>query len=289
MRHLFSILLFVLISSTSFAQTDSTAITPADSIPAKKNTLTLAAVYANNASYFGQRPDETTPYVAVAANYQFKSGFYLAGLAYKLLNDNSSAISAASLGAGINWKFSKKLSGDIRYTHSFYPKLSPLIQSVNTENINLGLKHSSWMETTLSGDYAFGETNDVFATGGIAKDINLFSIGKKDIVSIKPLLSVVAGTQRFYETYTTQQKLRDSLLGVITTPIFGTPSGGTETTTVSNSSFDLLSYNFELPLSYSRAHYVVEAAYQLSLLSNKARSGPGDLNSFFTLSFYYQF
>jgi hypothetical protein len=276
-------------SSACFAQTDSTATTPADSTPAKKNTLTLAVVYANNASYFGQRPNETTPYAALAATYQFKSGFYLAGLAYKLLNDNSSDISAANLGAGISWKFNKKLSGDIRYTHSFYPKLSPLIQSVNTENINLGLKHNSWLETTLSGDYAFGQTNDVFATAGIAKDINLFSIGKKDIVSIKPFLSVVAGTQRFYETYVTEQKLRDSLLGVITGPIFGTPSGGTETTTVSKNSFDLLSYNFELPVSYSRAHYVVEAAYQLSLLSNKAQTGPGNLNSFFTLSFYYQF
>jgi hypothetical protein len=58
---------------------------------------------------------------------------------------------------------------------------------------------------------------------------------------------------------------------------------------VSKNSFDLLSYNFELPVSYSRAHYVVEAAYQLSLLSNKAQTGPGNLNSFFTLSFYYQF
>ncbi len=282
--------IITLISGTvGIAQTDSTSTAPADSIPTKKNTLTLATVYANNASYFGQRPEETTPYAAVAATYQLKSGFYLTGLAYKLLDDKTSGISAANIGAGINWKFNKRFSGDIRYTHSFYPELSPLIQSVNTENINLGLKYHRWLEATVSGDYAFGQTDDIFATAGLAKDIDLFSITKKDVVSIKPFVSVVAGTQRFYETYITEQKLRDSLLGIITVPIFGTPPNPPETTTVSGSSFDLISYNLELPVSYSRAYYSIEASYQFALLSNKAQSGPGKVNSFFTISFYYQF
>lgn len=289
MKHLLIISTLLVGSTAGFAQADSTATIPADSIPKKKNTLTLAAVYANNANYFGQRPEETTPYAALAATYQFKSGFYVTGLAYKLLNDPTADISAANLGVGINWQFNKKLSGDLRYTHSFYPELSPLIQAVNTENINLGLKHSGWLESTLSGDYAFGRTNDVFTTAGIAKDISLFSISKKDVVSIKPFINVVGGTQRFYDTYLTQQKFRDSLLGSITGPILGTPSTGSDTTTVAGSSFDLISYNFEFPLSYSRANYMVEAAYQLSLLSNKSQSRPGKMNSFFTLSFYYQF
>lgn len=269
------------------AQTDSSVIVPADSLVKKKNTLTLAAVYANNASYFGQRPAENTPYFALSATYQFKSGIYFSGLAYKILDDNTSDISAANIGAGVNWKFSKKLSGDLLYTHSFYPRLSPLIQAVNNENITLALKHKSWLETTLSGDYAFGESNDIFTTGGIAKDIDLFSIGKKDVVSVKPFAYVTGGTQRFYKNYITTQKLRDSLLGTITGPIFGEPS--TDTATVSGSSFDLISYNLDLPLSYNRGHYVIEALYQVSLMSRKAQARPGKVNSFFTLSFYYQF
>jgi hypothetical protein len=287
MKLFISILIFQLSCCLSFAQTDST-ITATDSLPKEKATLTLAALYANNASYFGQRAQETTPYAALSATFQFINGIYITGLAYKLLNDTTSAVSAASLGAGVTWKFNKKLSGDLRYVHSFYPKLSPLIQSVNKENISLGLKHNSWLETSVSGDYAFGETNDFFVTGGLAKDINLFSIGKKDIVSIKPALNMVAGTQRYYETYVTQQKLRDSLLGIITGPLLGSPTQTGNSTTVASSSFYPISYNFELPLSYSRSHYVVEAGYQLSLLSTKARSGAGKTNSFYTLSFYYQ-
>ena len=285
----FIISIIMLISYTlSFAQTDST-ITATDSLPKEKATLTLAVLYANNASYFGQRTQETTPYTALSATYQFINGIYITGLAYKLLNDSTSTISAASLGAGISWKFNKKLSGDIRYVQSFYPKLSPLIQAVNKQNISLGLKHNSWLETTISGDYAFGETNDFFVTGGIAKDINLFSLGKKDIVSIKPAINMVAGTQRFYQTYVTEKKFRDSLFGVITGPILGPPASGDNSTTVASKSFDPISLNVELPLSYSRSNYVVEAAVQLSQLSNKAQSGAGKTNSFYTFSFYYQF
>ncbi len=286
----FILVIAVLVSSNCFAQTDSVTTIPADSIPKAKNTLTLAAVYANDASYFGQRAAETTPYAALAATYQLKSGFYLTGLAYKILTENNPDISAANIGAGISWKFNKKLNGDLRYTHSFYPTLSPLIQSVNTENISLGLKHNSWLETSISGDYAFGQTNDVFVTGGLAKDINLFSIGKKDVVSIKPFVNVVGGTQRFYKTYVTEQKFRDSVLGVLPIPIFGNPPppATPSETTVAASSFDLISYNFELPISYSRANYMIEAASQLSVLGKKSQSRPGKVNSFFTLSFYYQ-
>lgn len=280
MKYLFLIALIVS-SSICFAQTDS--------IPEKKNTLTLAAVYANNASYFGQRPEETTPYAALAATYQLKSGFYLTGLAYKILTEDNPDVSAANIGAGISWKFDKKLSGDLRYTHSFYPDLSPLLQAVNTENISLGLKHTTWLESSLSGEYSFGKTQDVFATAGIAKDIELFKIGKEGLVSIKPFINLVGGTQRFYKSYVTEKKLRDSLLGIITVPLLGGTSNDNDTTLVAGNSFDLISYNFELPLSYSRSHYVVEAAYQLSVLSNKSQSRPGKLNSFFTLSFFYQF
>ena len=82
-----------------FGQTDSTDSTASDSNPAK-STLTLAAVYSDNASYYGQRAQENTPYAAVAANYRLKSGFYFTGQTYKLLNENTSNVSAASLGAG---------------------------------------------------------------------------------------------------------------------------------------------------------------------------------------------
>lgn len=259
-----------------------------DSVPAK-STLTLAAVYSNNASYYGQRAEANIPYAAVAANYQLKSGFYLSGQTYKILNDKTSTLSAASFGAGINFKLAKKVTTDLSYSHSFYPAFSPLLQAGNTDNASLVLSYDNWIKTTLTGDYAFGKTSDEFLTGGISKAINLFSIGKKDIVTISPSADVVAGTQHFYQTYLTQQKLRDSVLGILTDPLFGNPSTATDSNTVAKTSFNLLSYNFKFPLAYNRAHYVLEAAYQLSVLSNNVQAGAGKVNSFLTFSFYYQF
>ena len=252
-----------------------------------KSTFTIGTVYANNASYYGQKAQEKTPYAAVAATYRLKSGFYFSGLAYKLLNDNTSTVSASSLGAGINIKLAPKLSTDLSYSHSFYPALSPLLQAGNPDNASVAIIYQSWLNVGITGDYAFGKTNDEFVTGAISKSINLFSIGKKDIVTINPSADIVAGTQHFYQTYVTEKKVRDSLLGII--PILGGGSTQSSSNTVAKTSFDILSYNFKLPLAYNRSHYVVEAAYQLSVLSSKAQTGAGKTNSFATLSFYYQF
>lgn len=280
MKSIILITAMAISSGFCFGQTDST--------PAK-STLTLAAVYSNNASYYGQRAEANTPYAAVAANYQLKSGFYLSGQTYKILNDKTSTLSAASFGAGVNFKLSKKVTTDLSYSHSFYPAYSPLLQAANADNASLVLSYDNWIKTTLTGDYAFGKTSDEFLTGGISKAINLFSIGKKDIVTISPSADVVAGTQHFYQTYLTQQKLRDSVLGILTDPLFGNPSTTTDSNTVAKTSFNLLSYNFKFPLAYNRAHYVLEAAYQLSVLSNNVQAGAGKVNSFLTFSFYYQF
>jgi hypothetical protein len=288
-----SIIVFTIMAIYSgycFGQTDSAGETT-DSIPAK-STITLGAVYANDASYYGQKANESTPYVAVAANYQLTSGIYFTAQSYKLLNENTSTVSAVSLGAGVGFNLSKNLAADLSYSHSFYPEYSPLLQAANLDNASITLSYDGWIKPALTGDYAFGKTSDAFVTGAISKAVNLFSIGNKDIVTITPSADVVAGTQHFYQTYVTKKKLRDSLLGILTGPPFGNPPGnnnGNNTNTVETTDFNILSYNFKLPLAYNRPHYVLEAAYQLSLLSNHVEADPGKTNSFLTFSFYYQF
>lgn len=288
MKSLLLIALLAINGTFCFGQTDSTASEAAGSTPAK-STLTLAAVYSNNVSYYGQRSAVNTPYAAIAANYQLTSGFYFTGQTYKLLNENSSSVSAASLGAGFNFKVGKKFSTDLSYSHSFYPKYSPLLQAGNADNASIVFSYDSWIKPTLTGDYAFGKTSDAFVTGGLTKMINLFSIGNKDIITISPSADIVGGTQHFYKTYLTEQKMRDSVLGILTDPLFGSSSSSNSTDTVATTSFNILSYNFKFPVAYNRAHYVLEAAYQLSVLSKQVQAGAGKSNSFLTFSFYYQF
>ncbi len=282
-----SVMLFimaVLCTMFTFAQTDSTI---ASENQPSKSTLTLGTVYANSASYYGQKSEENTAYGALAATYRLKFGFYLSGLAYRLIKDSSSFVSASSLGAGFDFKLGKKFSLGLSYNHSFFASYSPLLQAGNPENASLALTYANWLNISLTGDYAFGKTNDGFTTAEMSKSINLFSLGKKDIISINPSANIAAGTQHFYQTYLTEKNLRDSLFGLID-PIFGNPSTGGGST-VTTTAFNILSYNFKFPVAYNRSSYLIEADYQLSALSQKAQSGPGKLSSFLTFSFYYQF
>ncbi len=282
-----SLILFLTLFSAGtvcFAQTDSSTAATSNA----KNTLTLAAIYANDASYYGQKAAEPIPYVAAAAVYQLKSGLYFTGQSYKLLNDNTSSVSAAALGAGINFKMGKKLETDLSYSHSFYPSYSPFLQAANADNASLAFSLDSMViKPKLTFDYAFGKTNDAFATAAISKSINLFSITPKDIITIEPAVSIVGGTQHFYQTYITQKKLHDSLLGM-PLPGLGNSSTSSHTDSTTTTDFNVLSYNFTIPLAYNRSHYLIQAEYQLSLLSNHVAANK-QINSFLTFSFYYQF
>ncbi len=279
------IIAMAICSQICVAQTDSTAMDSASS----KSALTLAAVYSNNASYYGQRAAENIPYVAVAANYQVTSGLYFTAQTYKLLNDKISTLSAGSLGAGVNFKLAKNLTTDLSYSHSFYAANSPLLQAANADNASIVLSYENWITASLTGDYAFGKTNDAFVTAAFSKQISLFSISKKDVVTITPSADVAGGTQHFYQTYIKEKKIRDSILRNLPVPIFGRPNPSQHTDTIMTTAFNLLSYNFKLPLDYNRGNYVIEAAYQLSLLSDHVQAFTGNVNSFFTFSFYYQF
>ncbi len=260
----------------------------ADSTPSK-STLTLGATYCSNADYYGQTAAEKLSYAAVAATYRFKSGIYFTGLAYKLINDTANKfISAGNLGAGFEFNISKKFAADISYSHTFYPGFSPFLQAGNPDNASLVLNYDAWVKPSVSVDYAFGKTSDVFTTVGVSKAITLGSISNKDVISITPAFSVVGGTQHFYETYITQKKLVDSILGIIVPPL-GEQSPGSSSFTKTITTFSILSYNFKMPLAYNRANYVIEASCQFSKLSNDAQAGPGKLNSFVSFSFYYQF
>ena len=270
------------------AQTDTAAVPAADAVPGK-STLTLGAVYSNNANYYGQKAQERVPYAALAASYRLRSGIYFSGLAYRLLNDTGAAVSAGNVGIGFGFAISKRFSADINYSHTFYPAHSPFLQAGNPDNASASITYDNWLSTKINADYAFGKTQDVFVTAGTGKQVTLGSITPKDAVTITPSVDVTAGTQHFYQTYVTEKKLRDSLAGILLAPILGSPQPGTTTKTSSSTQFNVLSYNFKLPLAYNRAHYMVQVEYQLSLLSNKAETAAGKVNSFFSTSFYYQF
>jgi len=269
------------------AQSDSTSPASTDSV-INKSTLTVGLTYCNNADYYGQAAEQAIPYLATAATYRLRCGIYFSALAYKLLKDSNQIVSAGNLGIGYGFKLSKRFSADISYNHTFYPSYSPLLQAANPDNASASLTYDNFLSSKITFDYAFGNAVDQFVSLGTGKEINLFHITAKDIISITPTIDVTAGTQHFYQTYLIEKRLEDSLLGLLLPPLGGTPPAQ-GSTTQTTTQFNLLSYNFKCPLAYNRANYVIEINYQLSVLSNASQSGAGKVNSFLSASFYYQF
>lgn len=275
MKYLLS-LIFCGIAVQGFAQQDST----------KKSTLTLAAIYGNTASYYGQSTAEKLPYILSYGGYRLKSGFYVSATALKLLNYGN-GISAVDLSGGYGFNLSKNLEADLSYTRSFYQKNSPLLQTSNENTVSGSLNYDfTVFKTGLTADYAFGTQNDMFVTFSNSKLIDLGSLfSEKDYISLEPSIDIIGGSNRYYETYTVEKQRRQGLFGSL---FPGQPSQ-TETTTVESTSFDIMSYGLTLPLAYNRANYSLEASYQASILGKKFVEGSNKPRSFFNLSVYYQF
>ena len=273
MKYLYTILLCGLLSLQGRAQ-DSTAT----------SSLTLAAVYGSTANYFGQTTSEKLPYLMSYGAYRFKSGVYFSAGALTLLN-NMNGVASVDLSAGYGFTPVKNLEGNISYTRSFYQKDAPLLQASNENNVNGELAFTHFLKSSVSADYAFGQQSDIFVSFTNSKLISLGSFSDKDLISIEPAFSVIGGSQRFYQTYTTEKKRRKNLLD----PLFPGNSPEPETTTVESTEFDVLAYTLNLPLAYSRSNYSVEAGYQATLAGKKLEGGSDKPVSIFNLSFYYMF
>ncbi|MFT3701343.1 MAG: hypothetical protein QM802_03195 [Agriterribacter sp.] len=288
MKQIIMLVTVLFVLSAGMAQSGDTTTRAAADSNKQQSTFTIGSVYANNANYYGQKSVEKMPYVALAAVYHHRSGFYISAMGYRLLNDSAKFGSAYNVGIGFSFPISKSISGDISYDYSIYPTLSPFLQASNPHNANLTLKRQGMLDFSVSGIYAFGKTNDFFVIPELSKDIDLFNIGNGGLVTLSPSIDLTAGTQHFYNYYLKEKSIRDSLLGLLVPPVFGEPANE-EGTTKMTSRFDVLSYNLKLPLSYNRSNLKVEVNAQFSLLSKKAESQPGKINYFFGGAFYYQF
>lgn len=292
-------MIVVLLSSLSvFGQSSNTDTTTA------KTSLTLATIYGSNISYYGQIAESPTPYVVGYGRLTLPVGLWLSGQSYKLF-DSSQGISGLNVSLGYDFNLSKKLSGNISYGRSFYPEDSELFQSVNVDMASAALAYDwKWLSTGLSVDYGLSQGDVFYTTFNATKIIDLgLSLSSKDYFTLEPLVEVVGGTQVFYNTSeeqpgTPQNPNGGGLLGGV--PVIGKNgkplrnprsipgSDKNESKTVATTSFDVLSYNFSLPVVYNRTNYSIEASYQGAVLS-KSVSDFQKLQSFFNLGFYYTF
>lgn len=253
---------------------------------AKKVTTTAALLYNSDISYFGQATTTSYPYVLANVTLRLPFGLYFAGGGYQLLND-STGISEADLGIGYDYQFNDTWSTSIAYTRSFFPATSPLLAASNENNINISTTYEGQLfKSALAIDYAFGKQQDIFITLTNSKSIDLGSFfTEKNQLSIEPTFEVFAGTRHFYQTYITIQQQHNNGKGKGN----GMQSNQILTTEIPKNSFNLFSYNFKLPITLSRANYLIEASYQLGIMGKKAEESLKSHFSIYGIAFYYQF
>lgn len=248
--------------------------------PTSATTFTLASLFSSGIDYFGQTTEKALPYIALNGTLRLKSGIYASVTGFHLFSD-SAVVSATGLTAGYQFAITPKLTGDASYAYTVFPKQSPFLQASSPHMASVAFNYEHLLNTGISADYSFGKQQDFFVSLSNSKEFILNTNRDRFILATTPQVTVVAGTQRFYETYIVERK--NSGKGK------GAQSGQVKEENRVYDRFGFLSYNFKLPLSYNRASYLVEAAYQVSLLGNNASERAGQTNSFFTLGFYYQF
>ncbi|WP_114790272.1 hypothetical protein U0035_13350 [Niabella yanshanensis] len=281
-KQAFNVFFFFLFSSAAMpvAAQQNKDIAPVDSSETASSpaTFTLASLFSSGIDYFGQTTERKLPYIALNGTLRLKSGIYASVTGFHLFSD-SAVVSATGLTAGYQFTIAPQLTGDLSYVYTVFPKQSPFLQASSPHMASIAFNYGHLFNTGISADYSFGRQQDFFVSLANAKEFVLNTDRDRHIFATTPQVTIVAGTQQFYETYLVERKNNGKGKG--------NPPPREESR--SYDQFGILSYNFKLPLSYNRASYLVEAAYQLSLLGNNAAERTGKTNSFFTLGVYYQF
>ena len=281
MKLFLSLLLFS-ISITAFPQQ-----APRDTVKTtNKPTLTLATLYSSNANYYGQTTVERLPYVLAYGGLAFNSGFSISATGYRILNADGAG-TGADLSAGFDFDLSKNLSAGIAYTRSFFPDSSFFLQSQNLNMFSGKLGYDfNWLTAGLNADYNPGQDGALYLSFDLKKSIELIAFNKSDYISIEPAFEVIGSTQQITSTEEVPQSNQNNGLGIVKLPGRRFDQKP-EYRTVESTSFGVLSYNLKLPVAYSTRRFMVETAYQASLISRNTQASFKNPRSFFSLGLYY--
>jgi hypothetical protein len=265
------------------AYRDDYAVADTDTV-VRKSSVSAGISYGSDALFFGRTGPIKYPFMSTDIIFNAKPGFFIYGSAVKVLGYKP-LVDEIDIGAGYYYRLSKKFTGTVSYTRFIFNKEAEIIKSSASNDINWKNSYDwKYLKTSLTADYLFGKSYDIFTTITNSKYIessfNLFN--DQDFLSINPSVNLIFGTQNFVQRYAVDHNYILEADNIYTMNENGQRARA-------NAKFNMLNYSFKVPLAYNMPHYTLEASWKYSIPVNVEGMLKNRRESFFNLTFYYVF
>ena len=205
----------------------------------KKSYFKIQASYLSNSVYGGRKDASALPYFTPSIEYNHKSGFY-AGASLGLLPNSSFNRDFYSLDAGFSFDTSHRFGASFFANKLFYSDSSKNVQSSVDLSLGTSLTYNAAIVNFSAVITAmFGSKTDVALCLSADHSFNFESDTSKYSFSVTPTISTYFGTTGNYQN----TKFEKRFLGY---------PPGTVFASISPNKFQMLSYEFSLPIYYDK-------------------------------------
>ena len=236
MRHIGFVLLFVLSVCLLNGQTDTTGKT--------KTEFKISANYNTGLNYYGRVDSLHSNGFFPLAEIWFNEKFYI-NAAPVFVNNSVASFQYAGTIASAGYQFNSddKVLGNIYLVKPFYQESAELVQSALKAQAGMTITLlNKVLNVTGGGDVKFSDKTDFGLTAGL-DHIFRHQLNDKSVLVIDPSVYVNAGTQQFTKSYLKKSS------GFIFFP------GNEQVVTESAQKFNILSYEFSVPVIFATGKF----------------------------------
>lgn len=174
------------------------------------SSVMVGADYTSNMSSHGRFSEiAKQPSFSGYAAYYSKFGFNAGITSIAIGNSDSSATEYTSeydFNLGYELKMGKLFTASASYSHFLYSKNSFSINSIYTDECQLGINLlSKWMTANVSGYYLIGDYNEWMGSAQVGSNLQIKDVFfKNHFLTIAPQVMNTLGNQKYYNQYAYQ-------------------------------------------------------------------------------------
>jgi hypothetical protein len=218
----------------------------------KKSYFKLSTTYRSNAVYEGRKDSAVISYITPGISYVNKNGFNIAASLSYAPNPGINQIDVVSIESEYEHKLNKSLQANFSASAFMYNPYSTAVKSETIGKIAAGFEYSpkDIISVTASADMAVSKQLDVITTLAVNHPFYFGDTGHD--WSVLPTVSVISGTQNYYQNYYTNRRFNQLIRG------HGNKKGNgrvlhiitqKQVTVVSKNDFAVLDYELSLPVT----------------------------------------